>query len=573
MWNAQLDAELDANRFRTRELQDQITRSRMENPASSQNDFAMQGNQSAEIDRLRSDCDRLKDELTKLAAENHSLQTFGGEPPGTPAGATKAKAKAKAKGKHRKESEAARRKRASTVASLTDDADPALHANPELEARSASLEARVRDARDVGSKLQAEITTRSSNAFKDSPDGVLASEHAVLVQKLREVLSAMGAENASLREEMRTGYGQAQEAPVQIISERFVGEDKLTEYEVDIEENRRVEMIIDEKKAMELEFAHREAEWRAQCEKLKWAAPKVKVEVKEMPRGKVIDELQRMIRQKETDNANMKRELSDVAHQTKPTEKVTIERDRIVEVPVVETRTLEFESTERLEELQRQLGAKDSDLEAARDNLRRMELQLQNALEARMTRALGTPQQPVDPAADPMGPSVPQCPSCRRGTLWTDFSGGAYQDSGGWECSNFRRCGQRHGTRGFWRYCCQRCLTDFCQECAPLQPQVPRELPTQPPPTAPPAVQSTPQAPPSVTVSSTVPGPMWQSMPPPKATSNAPESVAVDPSAPLGPVPRQMSPAQSMPVQRTGYGQPPPARTNLVAALYGQSSQ
>lgn len=596
-YNAQLEAEVDNNRYHARDLQDKITRCQLENPGPGQNDLAEQANQSTEVEYLRNDCQRLKDDLTKLATENQSLSD---QPPGTtPAIAAKAKAKPKAKGKPKKETEATRQKRLSSAQAggLGSEGDPVLPQNPELEQRRRALEARLRDSKDVQSKLQGEITSRSSVAYKESPDGVLAGEHAVLVQKLREVLSAMGAENVSLREEVRTGYGQAQEAPVQIVAERFVGEDVLTEYEVSIEENRRIEMIIDEKKVMEQEFANREAEWRAQCEKLKFAAPKVKVEVKEMPRGPVSDDLQMVIRQKETDVSNLKRRLSDTASQPKATEKVTIERDRIVEVPILETRTLEFESTERLEELQRLLGAKDAELEGARENLRRVELEQQNALTARMTttRSAALPQQPAELAPEPAGPTVPQCPSCRRGTVWTEYSGGAYQDSGGWECSNFRRCGQRHGTKGFARFCCQRCLTDFCLDCAPLQPQVPREVPTQPPPTAPPAFQSMPQAPPSVTVAS--PAPMWSSMPPPRATTtnDAPESVAIDPSAPLGPVPRQVPFSQSMPPQQLGYGtpqqpgygtpqqpgygmpqqqgygQPAPGRPNLVAALYGQS--
>jgi hypothetical protein len=58
---------------------------------------------------------------------------------------------------------------------------------------------------------------------------------------------------------------------------------------------------------------------------------------------------------------------------------------------------------------------------------------------------------------------APLCPGCNQNTKWDSCTKGEYSE--GWACDNHDTCGN-NGEAGTWRWCCSRCIHDFCETCA-----------------------------------------------------------------------------------------------------------
>ena len=61
-------------------------------------------------------------------------------------------------------------------------------------------------------------------------------------------------------------------------------------------------------------------------------------------------------------------------------------------------------------------------------------------------------------------PVRPDCPDCQSALQYTNDAEGPYSE--GWSCNNFESCGSSSDAGGF-RWCCRKCLIDFCTKFKP----------------------------------------------------------------------------------------------------------
>lgn len=219
-----------------------------------------------------------------------------------------------------------------------------------------------------------------------------------LASKLSAVLSRLKDENTLLQQTLREQ--QRPQAPIASIeADRYVEHPISETLDVEVEEEGKVETIIQQMAEMELACQNRFVEWRAKCKQIEWQPPKVHMKVVEVESGPGCAALLEALQQKEAQIAQVKEELvvaMKASRDPGPREVVTIQRERLLEVPkktVQEVKVLMFD---RQEKLQVQIQQKDLELQTARDELRTLEMRLDEAV--RVRRASGVPSNSSTPS-------------------------------------------------------------------------------------------------------------------------------------------------------------------------------
>jgi len=278
----------------------------------------------------------------------------------------------------------------------------------------------VQTGRQRVANLQSDIAYLEGFA-QAPPQSAPLSEHGL---KLAAVLERLRGENKTLQVQLQSQ--QTPRGPVAALqADRYVEQPVPETRTVEVEDDSRVNAIIQQMAEMESAYESSFIQWRAKCKQLEWQPAKVKMKVIEKEDGPRCQALLEAVRGKDEEIARVKQDLvaafQKTARDQTPRETVTIKRERLVEVPKKEFRMVEVMSVDRQEQLQRQLQLKDLELQAARNALRSSELQLSETLQdtstmPRSATAVTPPTPPVAPGPPGSAPAIfPSSGALRQG--------------------------------------------------------------------------------------------------------------------------------------------------------------
>lgn len=267
----------------------------------------------------------------------------------------------------------------------------------EVTQQNADLTIGLHHAREENAKLRGDVARLQS---EPNPVQVVHVERPLVrttvvengehIEQLRSNLRRMQDENMALRRDLLTA--QTQTPQVEYVKvERYIETPKIEVQVVEIESSSTIDMLISQKKDLELELQKRETiiiEQRAAIERLQLEPGKVEIQVIEVDSSVRMTHLIDTVNEKEQENAALKKQIIELGASGQK-EVVYVNCDRIVEIPKIEYHSVEVPESEVVEQLQRALDLKDRELEHARaevihsrDYQRKTEVQLQDALKA-----------------------------------------------------------------------------------------------------------------------------------------------------------------------------------------------
>jgi len=274
------------------------------------------------------------------------------------------------------------------------DTDSALNVL-EMQERNAQLLIRLRSAEEVNAELRGRVAHFESlppkvevvNLVKPEIRTVTVenSEH---IEKLRDMIQQQQDENLRLRENLRLSAGQAPQVEV-VVRKQYVEVPKVELRYVEVENVDKLNLLITRVKDQELEIRRLEglvSEWQAKCARLEQNPPKVEVRTVEVESTARIQQLIDELNEAHGTMAQLRQRLITLEHS--PATKVEyVDKNVYIEVPEVEVQRIEVENTEKIQYLQRVLEMKDQELDRARNELTHLR-ESQRRLEAQIAVVL-----------------------------------------------------------------------------------------------------------------------------------------------------------------------------------------
>jgi len=184
-----------------------------------------------------------------------------------------------------------------------------------------------------------------------------------LSAQLEDLLGSMREEQRQLRDQKRRISDHRREV---IRATKYVMSPTPEVRPVQIEGDGQVCQLIAQKQELEQDCARREAQWRAEFEKLRQRPPKVQVQVIDAEAGPRINDLESLIKQKNAELSELQRQVDEFECTVKR-ETVYVQRDCLVEMPVVD---FGDPSSEEEHRLSAKLQAVEMQLETSRAQVR-----------------------------------------------------------------------------------------------------------------------------------------------------------------------------------------------------------